>query len=173
MRRRHWAQFDNYVDINANTSVSIRKSASTQSIPVETTWRVRDRCLCLATQRTARALARRFDAAFRHLNLTSGQFSLLMSLNRPVPPPLGAVAEVLAMDRTTLTANLKPLTKRRLIALMVDPGDKRARLLRLTPAGEDLLKAAIPIWERVQKELEGQLTKNGADSLRAGLRELA
>lgn len=153
--------------------MSIRKSASTKSIPVETTWRVRDQCLCLATQRTARALARRFDNAFRHLNLTSGQFSLLMSLNRPVPPPIGAVADVLAMDRTTLTANLKPLTKRRLIAMTVDPDDKRARLLKLTPAGEQLLKAAIPIWERVQKELEGRLTKGDADSLRAGLLDLA
>lgn len=153
--------------------MSIRKSASTKSIPVETTWRVRDQCLCLATQRTARALARRFDNAFRQLNLTSGQFSLLMSLNRPVPPPIGAVAEVLAMDRTTLTANLKPLTKRRLIAMTIDPDDKRARLLKLTPAGEQLLKAAIPIWERVQKELEGRLTKGDADSLRAGLLDLA
>lgn len=153
--------------------MSIRKSASTKSIPVETTWRVRDQCLCLATQRTARALARRFDNAFRHLNLTSGQFSLLMSLNRPVPPPIGAVADVLAMDRTTLTANVKPLTKRRLIAMTVDPDDKRARLLKLTPAGEQLLKAAIPIWERVQKELEGRLTKGDADSLRAGLLDLA
>lgn len=134
---------------------------------------MRDHCLCLATQRAARALARRFDTAFRHLNLTSGQFSLLMSLNRPVPPSIGAVAEVLALDRTTLTANLKPLTKRRLIALTVDPGDRRGRLLKLTPAGERLLLSAIPIWERTQKELEHRLTKGGADGLRAGLLELA
>jgi DNA-binding MarR family transcriptional regulator len=153
--------------------VSTRKSPADRSIPVETTWRVRDHCLCLATQRAARALARRFDNAFRDLNLTSGQFSLLMSLNRPVPPPLGAVAEVLAMDRTTLTANLKPLTKRHLIATKVDPRDKRSRLLKLTPAGEDLLNAAIPIWERVQKDLERRLTKGDANSLRAGLLDLA
>jgi DNA-binding MarR family transcriptional regulator len=153
--------------------VSTSKSGSAKSIPVETTWRVRDHCLCLATQRAARALARRFDTAFRHLNLTSGQFSLLMSLNRSAPPSIGAVAEVLALDRTTLTANLKPLTKRRLVALTVDPCDRRGRLLKLTPAGERLLQAAIPIWERTQKGLEQRLTKGGADGLRAGLLELA
>lgn len=146
--------------------------SSRKSIPIETTWRVRDHCLCLATQRAARALARRFDDAFRPLNLSSGQFSLLMSLNRPMPPSIGAVASVLAMDRTTLTANLKPLTKRRLIEVTIDPADKRGRLLKLMPAGEALLRAALPIWERTQKEVE-QLTKGGAERLRTGLRALS
>ena len=74
-----------------------------------TTLMVRDTCLCLHLQRAARAVARQFDEALRPLGLTNGQFSLLMSLNRPEPPTLGAVAALLAMDRTTLTANLKPL----------------------------------------------------------------
>ena len=81
----------------------------------ETTLEIRDHCLCLHAQRAARALARRFDAAFRPLGLTSGQFSLLNALNRPEPPAMGAVAAVLAMDRTTLTAALKPLERRGLV----------------------------------------------------------
>ena len=56
-------------------------------IPYETTLFVRDHCLCLYAQRAARALARRFDDALRPLGLTNGQFSLLMALNRPEPPP--------------------------------------------------------------------------------------
>ena len=83
--------------------------------PFETTLLVRDTCLCLHAQRAARALARRFDLALKPTGLTSGQFSLLMSLNRPEPPKLGSVAALLAMDRTTLTANLKPLERRDLI----------------------------------------------------------
>lgn len=74
----------------------------------QTTLLVRDTCLCLHAQRAARALARRFDIALKPAGLTSGQFSLLMSLNRPQPPNLSSVATLLAMDRTTLTANLKP-----------------------------------------------------------------
>src|SRR5437016_3472584 len=58
----------------------------------ETTLEVRDHCLCLFVQRAARALARRFDEALRHLRLTHGQFSLLMSLNRPHPPGMGQEA---------------------------------------------------------------------------------
>lgn len=147
--------------------------SSRRSIPIETTWRIRDRCLCLATQRAARALARRFDDAFRPLELTSGQFSLLTSLNRPAPPSIGAVADVLAMDRTTLTANLKPLAKRGLVEIAVHPDDRRTRRLKLTPAGAALLKAAIPVWERTQKEVERRLTKGDAGALRTGLLELS
>src|SRR5258708_39883172 len=82
-----------------------------KKLPSEITLEVRDTCLCLHTQRTARALARRFDEALRPTGLTSGQFSLLMALTRPQPPAMGPVAQLLAMYRTTLTAALKPLRR--------------------------------------------------------------
>jgi len=83
-------------------------SAARQTeLPYPCTLEVRDGCLCLHVQRAARALARRFDEAFSPLDLTNGQFSLLMALNRPQPPSIGSVASLLVMDRTTLTAALK------------------------------------------------------------------
>ena len=111
---------------------------------------MRDACLCLHLQRAARVTARRFDEAFRPLGITQGQFSLLMSLNRPEPPTIGSVAELLAMDRTTLTANLKPLQRRGLLAVVPDPADRRGRRLVLTRAGQDLLAAALPVWARTR-----------------------
>ena len=104
-------------------------------LPLAATHLVRDHCLCLHVHRTARALARRFDDVLRPLGLTNGQFSLLMSLNRPEPPTLGSVATLLAMDRTTLTANLKPLERRGLLTVSVDKEDRRSRRLALTAAG--------------------------------------
>src|ERR1700757_3832201 len=98
-----------------------------EDLPFEITLEVRDTCLCLHLQRAARAVARRFDAALRPLGLTSGQFSLLMSLNRSEPATMGGVATLLAMDRTTLTANLKPLARRGLVAVTTDPDDRRNR----------------------------------------------
>src|ERR1700759_2946712 len=98
-------------------------------VSFESTLLVRDACLCLHTQRAARALARRFDQALRPVGLTNGQFSLLMSLNRPVPPSMAPVAALLAMDRTTLTAALKPLQRRGLVEVAADPADRRGRLL--------------------------------------------
>src|SRR5471030_1387193 len=96
-------------------------------ISFATTRLVRDTCLCLHVQRAARALARRFDEALRPLGLTNGQFSLLMSLNRPEPASMGPVASLLAMDRTTLTAALKPLQRRGLVEIAADPADRRSR----------------------------------------------
>src|ERR1700752_1523489 len=97
-----------------------------QKLPFETTLHVRDSCLCLHVQRAARALARRFDEALRPLELTNGQFSLMMSLNRPAPPSIGSVAALLAVERTTWTAALKPLERRGLIAVTADPTDRRS-----------------------------------------------
>ncbi len=130
-------------------------------IPFQTTLHVRDTCLCLHAQRAARALARRFDIALKPAGITSGQFSLLMSLNRPEPPALGSVAELLAMDRTTLTANLKPLERRGLVDIAPDPADRRTRRLRLTPAGHAVLAEATPIWLRTHAQIEAALPDPG------------
>lgn len=139
-----------------------------------TTLHVRDHCLCLAAQRAARALARRFDEALRPLGLTSGQFSLLNALNRESPPSIGAVAALLVMDRTTLTANLKPLERRGLVLTAVDPADRRGRLLTLTQAGRSLLEAAVPIWRLIHRQIDEQLApQTDGGVLRAGLRALA
>src|SRR3954468_23496608 len=100
-------------------------------MPFETTAHVRDHCLCLHAQRAARALARRFDEALRPVGLTNGQFSLLMSLNRPEPAGIGSGAALLAMDRTPLTAALKPLQRRGLVEIAADPADRRSRRIIL------------------------------------------
>ncbi len=141
-------------------------------VPFETTRLVRDTCLCLHLQRAARALARRFDDALRPLGLTSGQYSTMMSLNRPEPPAIGSVASLLSMDRTTLTAALKPLERRGLVAVMVDADDRRSRRLKLTPAGRALLARAVPVWRRTHAEIDRLLPRAGADRLRRDLRAL-
>lgn len=141
-------------------------------VPFSTTLLVRDTCLCLHVQRAARSLARRFDEALRPVGLTNGQFSLMMSLNRPVPAGMGSVATLLGMDRTTLTAALKPLERRGLVKVAPDPNDKRSRLLTLTPEGNALLASAVPIWESTHAEIESRLDLEPA-RLRAALGALA
>ena len=142
------------------------------ALPFDVTVRVRDTCLCLHLQQAARAVARRFDAALRPLGLTNGQFSLLMSLNRPEAARIGDVSALLVMDRTTLTANLKPLERRGLVTVSVDDADKRSRRLKLTPAGWALLIAAVPVWENEHAAIEGSLIETQPDRLRDDLRAL-
>lgn len=143
------------------------------SLPFSVTLHVRDHCLCLHAQRAARALARRFDAALAPVDLTNGQFSLLMSLNRPQPATLGSVADLLAMDRTTLTAALKVLERRKLVKIAVDKNDRRSRRLIITAAGRLLLGRAHPIWRETHAKVERNLAGLDIEQLRAALRALA
>lgn len=147
--------------------------SSPKTVPYETTLLVRDYCLCLHVQRAARALARRFDDVLRPFNLTNGQFSLLMSLNRPEPPSMGPVASLLAMDRTTLTAALKPLERRGLVKVSQAPSDRRNRILMLTARGQNLLARAVPVWESTHHEVEELIPSGDPNQLRRNLQALS
>lgn len=146
--------------------------AKRNTLSFDTTLAVRDACLCLHVQRAARAMARRYDEALKPVDLTNGQYSLMMALNREAPPTIGAVAALLAMDRTTLTAALKPLERRGLVIVAPDETDRRSRRLALTPAGRKLLERALPLWKHAQRANE-RLLAHSPDRLRAELRALS
>ncbi len=143
------------------------KPLNNHSVGFDVTLQVKNACLCLHVQRAARSLARLFDEAFRPVGLTNGQFSMLMSLNRPGPARMREVAALLAMDRTTLTAALKTLERRGLLQVRTDPEDRRGKLLTLTDAGRETLALALPIWRETHAVLEQGL--DDADGLRAAL----
>jgi len=130
------------------------------SVPIETVHEIRDHCLCLATQRAARLLARRFDQLFAPLGLTNGQFSMMVALSGAWRPRLGELAEFLGMDSTTMTAAVKTLEKRGLVLLQADKADARVRRPALTEAGREVVARAVPLWReehaKLQAGLEGQ-----------------
>lgn len=138
-------------------------------LPLTVTHEVRDRCLCLHLQRAARAIGRRFDEALKPVGLSHGQYSLLVSLNRPEAPRISDVARLLAMDRTTLTANLKPLKRRGLLAIVADTSDQRVRRLVLTDAGRDVLIRAVEIWRNTHKEVDALVPLGRPEKLRGDL----
>ena len=96
-----------------------------------------------------------------------------MSLNREEAPSIGSVSALLAMDRTTLTANLKPLERRGLVKVSIDDADKRTRRLKLTRAGRALLIAAVPIWKQTRGIVEKLLPRANCEELRVDLRALS
>jgi DNA-binding MarR family transcriptional regulator len=158
--------------IDEKVDINVVEPMSNATVPFRTTLQVRDHCLCLHVQRAARTLARRFDDALRPVQLSHGQFSLLMSLNSADPVSIGALAAHLAMDRTTLTANLKPLERRGLVVIRIDPTDRRGRWLSLTDDGHAALLVALPIWRRTLRAVERQLPGPGAAPLLTGLQAL-
>ena len=84
---------------------------------------------------------------------------------------MSMVAETLAMDRTTLTANLKPLERRGLVKSSIDPADRRSRRLSLTDEGRTVLAAAAPIWKAEHARVD-EVLADGV-GLRTGLKALA
>lgn len=142
-------------------------------LPLETVLHIRDTCLCLAAQRAARRLARRFDTVLRPFGLTNGQFSLMVALNQPEPPPMGRLAPFLAMDPSTLTAAVKPLARRGLLTIEPDPQDRRSRRLRITAQGVALMRQAAEVWRMAHAGIDDALPPGTPDDLRKGLAQVA
>ncbi len=143
--------------------------ANPDILPRDTVLHIRDTCLCLATQRAARRLARRFDAALKPFGLTNGQFSLMVALNQPEPPPIGRIAPFLGMDPSTLTAAVKPLARRGLLTVEPDPQDRRSRRLCITPEGVALMREAVEVWHTEHAALEQDMGEERPEDLRRGL----
>jgi len=134
---------------------------------------VSDTCLCSNVQRAARSIGRRYDEAFRPLGLTNWQFTLMVATFRPEPPTINALAGALATDRTTITANLKPLEGRGLLEVEPDEQDKRFRRVTLTKAGNRLLQEAYRVWQGLQADVEKDLAFEDLDGFRDNLRAVA
>lgn len=131
---------------------------------------IRECCLALHLQRAARAVTRSFDHALGDVDLSSGQYTVLVALAHGERIALASLAAELAMDRTTLISNLKPLSRRALVEDIAVPGS-RLRHVILTAAGHELLARAIPRWREVQRTLEARLSAPA--STYADLRRLA
>ncbi len=139
--------------------------ATPPSVPIETVHEIRDQCLCFAAQRAARRLARRFDRLFQDIDLTNGQFSLMVSLMGKIQPRLGELADFLAMDQATLSAGVKTLERRSLLTLVADDDDGRVRRAVLTSAGRALVAKAVPLWRAEHAKLQAEQPQIDARAL--------
>ena len=118
---------------------------------------VKAQCNCLALRRAARQVARRYDEALKPLELSNGQFSILAALGQMEMAGTQRIGDLLGMDRTTVTAALKPLQRRDLVEQVASEADLRTRSVRLTRAGRRLLDQALPLWAQVQSSVEAEL----------------
>jgi DNA-binding MarR family transcriptional regulator len=126
-------------------------------------------CSCLRLRRTARHLTRLYDRALEPAGLTVNQFGLLANLRGAGSAGLsiGALAERLGMDPTTLNRDLKPLQAAGLVRDTADPGDRRVRLVLVTAKGRARLAKAVPHWRRAQHQTEEQLGRESTQNLNA------
>ncbi len=110
------------------------------------------KCACFNLRKAARSITQTYDSTMQAINLRATQFALLAITQSRRNLSISELAELMAMDRTTLTRNLKPLEKRGLVE--VNPGlDRRTKLISITHEGQLLLKRALPLWKETQKRV--------------------
>jgi DNA-binding MarR family transcriptional regulator len=134
-------------------------------------------CPCLALRRTTRHVTRIYDRLLEPLGLTVNQFGLLgylhgASLSGRGPLSIGALAERIGMDPTTVNRHLKPLQALKLVAAATDPRDRRVRALVITRKGRAKLERAVPPWREARAQLEGAIGVETSAALK-GLLDLS
>ena len=128
-------------------------------------------CACFKVRKAARAITKLYEEVLRPSGLRATQFSLLMAARVMGPVTVVKLAEVMVMDRTTLTRNLQILEKRGLIA--IKPGeDRREREVTLTASGMEVLTKAVPLWEEAQNRVKKGLGEERLHDLLGDLSEM-
>jgi DNA-binding MarR family transcriptional regulator len=118
-------------------------------------------CACSQVRRLGRKLSSLYDTRLSPEDLTITQYSLLADIERSGQLSHSVLAEKAGMDRTTLTRNLRPLTRAKWVAAVTGK-DRRQRLLQLTVAGRRKLARSLPLWEVAQRQF---LSQFGTESL--------
>lgn len=129
-------------------------------------------CVSNNLHQTARAVTRIYGEELRPSGIKRSQFSILGYLYRFGELRLTELAEILFMERTTLTRNLKPLEKQGLIEVKPDPQDRRAKLLSITPEGQKRFKEALVLWRKAQKRVLETFGLEEWQTLEATLKKL-
>jgi DNA-binding MarR family transcriptional regulator len=127
-------------------------------------------CFALHARMTARLLSRTYEAALRPLGLKLPQFGILVAIGHGITASETVLADRLGLERTTLVRNLKVLAENGWIEPVT--GDGRGLGHRLTPAGQAILEAAIPLWQNAQDQLEAKLKDTDAEEARRAMRAL-
>jgi DNA-binding MarR family transcriptional regulator len=124
-------------------------------------------CLCLNVRKIARVLTHSYEEFLQPSGLRITQFNLLVAIALAQRVPLTRLAEVLAMDRTTLARNLKPLESQKLLTIEASKEDGRIRVITLTEQGRQLLDATLPLWRQAQTQIAALLGQQQSQALLA------
>jgi DNA-binding MarR family transcriptional regulator len=129
------------------------------------------RCACGAIRRTDRVLTQFYEEILAPSGLYFTQFTTLATLAEAAPISINYLAELLVMDRTTLTRNLELLTKQHLVRIE-EGQDRRMRLVLPTREGEQAFRRAWPLWQEAQARIERALGRERFEGLLTDLSAL-
>jgi DNA-binding MarR family transcriptional regulator len=129
-----------------------------------------ENCNCFAVRSAARHISQFYDQYLASVGLRTTQFTILAKLKWRGPLTINALAKHMVMDRSTLGRNVQPLERDGLIAIEASAADLRAKVLRLTSAGEKRLRAALKPWSEAQDRFESSFGKSRSAEMRGLMR---
>src|SRR5262245_42257822 len=129
----------------------------------------------MRARRAARALTNLYDELLRPLGIEVSQLNVLVAVAHfgEAGVTVGRLADVVGLDRTTLTRNLGPLEKAGWIRVARSPTDARSRIVLLTRSGERVIEAAHPLWQTAQERVRDRVGKARVEALRGELDHVA
>jgi len=107
-------------------------------------------CRCLAARRDARRITRLYEEHLRPHGLRATQFSILAALAIKGATPITELADVLGLERTTLTRSAALLEQKGLVRA-VRTSDARLHPLEISPPGREKLEGALVAWAAAQE----------------------
>ena len=130
-----------------------------------------NRCNNTALRKASRRLSQAYDEFLGPSGLRSTQLSVLAEIDRGagVAPTMGELADALAMDRSTLGKNLRPLERDGFITSVVDQSDRRTKRIALTADGRKKIQEAQVMWQAAQEQFENRFGVREAEALRKAL----
>ena len=129
-------------------------------------------CLCAAVRKAGRVLTKRYDRHLKPSGLKVTQYSMLVNISRNPDITVTELADLLLMDQTTITRNLRVLKKSGFILVEPEASDKRTKRIQLTDFGAARMDEARPLWRKAQREMEQFLGTESIDSILGGLRKI-
>lgn len=123
------------------------------------------RCYCTALRTVTRKVTALYDEALAPLGIGVAQFAILRTLQRVGPVSATALGELVDLDRSTVSRNVRVLERLKLVRLERSPTDLRARAIALTAKGARALDDGAPLWDRAQDALRARLGAPAADTL--------
>jgi DNA-binding MarR family transcriptional regulator len=127
------------------------------------------RCNCTTLRKASRRVSQLYDAALAPSGLKTTQRAILAQIGRSEPTTVSDLAEALVMDAGALAHTLKPLVRETLVAIGVDPEDRRNRLITLTRSGRRRLTKSDALWERAQRGFEMAFGRLASEDLREAM----
>lgn len=128
-------------------------------------------CLCTTLRKASRAITRIYDEHLAGSGMTTTQFAILRNLAREGDMSLSRLAELLVMDRTSLYRTIDPIERHGWVAIAPAP-QGRAKIARLTQAGQAALDGALGAWEAAQTSMAGAIGTPALSALEAQLSQL-